>query len=109
VGLLLGLDVSHVGVATAVVVRGELDSSTAPELARLLDLLRVAGTRDVALDLGDLEFVDSHGLLALVRLREAFVRVGGSLVVRHPRRLALRLIDALDLHDRLPVEAVVLA
>jgi anti-anti-sigma factor len=99
----LGLDVSHGSPSTTVTVRGELDLSTVPELAQLLDLLLAAGVVRVTLDLGDLAFVDSHGLRAMASLRDAFVAAGGDVVVRHPRRLARRLMDAMALGDRLPV------
>ncbi|HZQ28927.1 MAG TPA: STAS domain-containing protein [Acidimicrobiales bacterium] len=102
-GLHLGLDVSHGYPTTAVTLRGELDLSTAPDLAKLLDLLLATGVLHVTLDLGDLAFVDSRGLRAIASCRDAFVAAGGDLAVRHPRRLARQLLDVLGLAERVPV------
>jgi anti-anti-sigma factor len=48
-----------------VVIRGELDLATAPDLETALSELQEAG-QDVAVDLRELEFMDSTGLRALV-------------------------------------------
>jgi len=48
-----------------VVIRGELDLATAPDLETALSELQEAG-QDVAVDLRELEFIDSTGLRALV-------------------------------------------
>ncbi|MCO1594276.1 STAS domain-containing protein [Micromonospora sp. RHAY321] len=46
---------------------GELDLSTAPELAAAIDRLSDAGERRVLLDLTDLTFCDSTGMAVFVR------------------------------------------
>lgn len=101
----LGLDVSHGGGVTMVTVRGELDAATAPDLDRLLQLLVDAGTVDVALDVGDLGFIDSHGLDAIVQWRARLAAVGGDVLLYRPTRLALRLLEAMGLRDQLRVVA----
>ncbi len=51
-----------------VVVSGELDVATAPELRKLLDDLRENGeTEDLLLDFSDVTFMDSSGIGVLVR------------------------------------------
>jgi anti-anti-sigma factor len=53
------------GPAT-VLVRGELDAATAPELGDRLEEIARSG-RDVDLDLSDTSFIDSAGIRVLVR------------------------------------------
>ncbi len=67
----LGYDVSNHAAGVLVSLSGELDLATAPELAReLLDLIaRPVG--ELTLDLADLTFLDSSGLGALYRTRQA--------------------------------------
>jgi anti-anti-sigma factor len=81
---------------TVLLVRGELDFATAPEL------LRVAAARGgrsrLVIDLGAVTFMDSSGLRALIQLRErAHAQV---LAVRAPRGRVRRLIE-LAAADRL--------
>lgn len=49
-----------------IVVRGELDLSTAPDLAEDLRAARDAGGRSILIDLSDCEFIDSSGLAVIV-------------------------------------------
>jgi anti-sigma B factor antagonist len=54
----------------AVVVTGELDQATLPELQRALDEVIDAGSGALLVDLSDCSFIDSSGLAALVSARE---------------------------------------
>jgi len=101
----LGLDVSQAGPTTVVFVRGELDLATAPDARALLGTLLASGVLDVAVDLGGLEFVDSHGLAALAAAADDFAAAGGRLRLSRPPRLARTVLAASDLADRLPVVA----
>jgi anti-anti-sigma factor len=92
---------------TALVLRGELDLATASEIE---DAARAAGLGGhLVLDLRGLEFVDSAGLAALVRLeREARAGGGGlSCLVApggHVRRVldVTRLAEVLGAREELP-------
>jgi anti-sigma B factor antagonist len=59
------------------VVTGELDAATAPELAAALDAI---GTDDVEVDIAHVGFIDSSGLRALLvaRQRNPSIRVVGA-------------------------------
>ncbi|MFG3558551.1 STAS domain-containing protein [Micromonospora sp. NPDC047557] len=62
--------VSHAerdGGAACLRLAGELDLSTAGELAAAIDKLTAAGERHVLLDLTDLTFCDSTGMAVFVR------------------------------------------
>jgi anti-anti-sigma factor len=52
--------------ATTILVEGELDLSTAPELRRVLGEA-LAGARPVRLDLSGVQFIDSTGLAAIIQ------------------------------------------
>ena len=69
---------------TVVVIRGELDLATAPELERVISERLDAGD-DVVVDLRELAFMDSSGLRVLVA---AHTRIGSGrqqfLIVRPP-------------------------
>ena len=67
----------------AVVVRGEVDMATAPQLRDTLLALVDAGTNDIVLDCRGLEFLDSSGIGVLIAVRK---RLGddGSLTLEAP-------------------------
>ena len=58
----LTLGVAFSAARVVVVVRGELDSFTAPELGGVLAGLADRGHRSVVLDLAECDFVDPAGL-----------------------------------------------
>jgi anti-anti-sigma factor len=73
-----------------VVLRGELDLATAPELEELA-IPRVRGGRHVVLDLRELDFMDSSGVRVLVTLHALAQDGDGDLtVVRGPAGSAVR-------------------
>jgi anti-anti-sigma factor len=82
-----------------VIVRGELDIATAPEL---LARLPGAGTRahgNVLLDLDEVTFIDSSGLEALLT---AHRRLGEALRIR-PSAACARLFEITGLSGTLPI------
>lgn len=84
---------SPAGPGDSLVVRldGELDISTAPQLAARIDELLDAGIRHLVVDVSGLTFVDVSGLRAIIALRTQgrqqliAVRVAGA--SRHMRRV----------------------
>jgi anti-sigma B factor antagonist len=85
------------GTAT-VVVTGDVDCYTSPQLRSTLVALVEEGARHVVLDLGTTQFVDSTGLSVLVgglkRLREH----GGTMVLKSPTAATSRLLELTGLH-----------
>jgi anti-anti-sigma factor len=71
-------------------VGGELDVATAPELKRILGTMSSAG--DITLDLTFLRFADEAGLQLLLSTAE---RLDGSLVLTAPPDTLLRLLGLL--------------
>jgi anti-anti-sigma factor len=74
------------------IVAGELDIATTPELSRMLDRLRAHG-HPVVLDLAAVTFMDSTGLNALLAARMDAERDGWEFRIHRPssavRRVAL--------------------
>ena len=68
------VEVSGDHAAPVVVVRGEIDVATSPQLRNELNALVARGAQHITIEFGDVSFVDSSGLGVLVgtykRLRE---------------------------------------
>ena len=96
----LEFSVSVVSVddTATVVVSGDLDCYTAPQLRSTLVALVEEGARQITLEVGSTQFVDSTGLSVLVgglkRLREH----GGNLMLKDPTPATLRLFQITGLH-----------
>jgi anti-sigma B factor antagonist len=102
-----GLEVRHFGSRTVIVVGGDLDVLTAPQLRDRLIQVVEAGRRFLFVDLSDCQFIDSSGLSALVTGHKRVNSVGGQLDLVCPPGNVRRLIEvvALDqvftIHDHL--------
>lgn len=86
------------GDVPVVAVSGEVDVYSAPALKDNLTELLQSGVTSVIVDLGNVAFLDSTGLGALVEARAATSEAGGSLalVCNHERILKLFTITGLD-------------
>jgi anti-sigma B factor antagonist len=103
------LSISVSGEAVSrIELKGELDIYTSPKLSAVLSDLLEQGCIHIILDLSRLQFIDSAGLVTLVRHNENAVRAGGSLILLNPGaqlRKVLRL-TALDRHLRIEFNGV---
>lgn len=79
-----------------VLIRGEVDAVTAPELAATVDALPATITT-VELDLTAVGFIDSTGIGVMATLLNRLEPIGGRLVVRNPSSLVVRLLTVTDL------------
>ncbi len=86
--------------SVVLVVEGELDPSTSPQLAERLEDDVVAG-RTVVLDLSGVQFVDSSGLRTLIG---ASSRLGDRLVIRQPSAVVTRLFELTGIADHFVVD-----
>jgi anti-sigma B factor antagonist len=91
------------------VLAGELDLATAPELAGVIDQLVAQGPRDVALDLSGLSFIDSSGIAVLVDAQHRLTEQGRHLSIRAARRSALRVFEIAGLVEFLDVQPEIVA
>jgi anti-sigma B factor antagonist len=77
------ISTSEQGGRTVVLVQGELDLATAPQLEEVVTE-RLAAGDEVVLDLRELAFMDSTGLRVLVRAHASVADERRFLVVRPP-------------------------
>jgi anti-sigma B factor antagonist len=89
-----------------VVLDGELDIVTAPDLAQRLAPVARTGS-DLVLDLAAVRFCDCAGLNTFLRLRRLACASGGSLHLAAPTAVVRRLIMLVQLDEVLPLAASV--
>lgn len=85
---------SHVcGRAATVVVKGELDSASAPRFADEIRRLLSESAVHVTVDLEATAFVDLSGLRALIAALSTARRHGGDLVLQAPPKSLQKLLE----------------
>jgi anti-sigma B factor antagonist len=89
-----------------VVLRGELDVAVAMRVVAELAVV-AARESDIIVDLTGLEFIDSSGLAALVRVRKHARQAGGDLLLAAPQQQVLRVLALTRLIDVFSVHACV--
>lgn len=80
-----------------VVVRGEVDAHTAPQLRAVISGALDDGMRHVEIDASGLDFIDSTGIGVMVEVIRRTGPVGGSLAVRGASAELRRLLTITDL------------
>jgi anti-anti-sigma factor len=90
--------------SAVIVLVGELDMDTVPELTQVLDPLVENGPPEVVLDFSGLSFIDSAGLTALVGAQNRLNEQNRRLVVRSPRSQAVRVFEIVGLSDFIGLE-----
>jgi anti-anti-sigma factor len=86
-----------------VLLAGELDASTAGGLYEEFARLSREGVVHVALDLTDLEFIDSTGISAIIAEHKRTASAGGELIILTPHRNVRRVFEVTGLMDVLDV------
>ena len=86
------LDTSDRGDLTVVSVKGEVDLYTAPSLKESVADLVTSGRSKIAVDLGEVEFMDSTGLGVLIGALKRCKEAGGSLTLIAPREPVLKVL-----------------
>jgi anti-sigma B factor antagonist len=96
----LGLEVSVAGGRAVVVVRGDVDAHTAPELEVALQELPLAGVGTLEVEMAEVASLGSVGLTVLVEAQRRCEQAGVELVLCHVRDSVWRLFEVTGL-DRL--------
>ncbi len=78
---------------------GEADAAAGPLLAHALTQATAYGHTRIAIDLTDLEFIDTCCLSILFDTHESLRDLGGDLVLRSPQPPVRRLLDILQRDD----------
>ena len=93
------------GVVT-IALSGELDMATAPILTDNLAPFEGNGVSTIVLDLQDLTFIDSSGLLAFLEARRRAMSNGHRLLLSGPSPVARRLIEVTGTQSLLDEQGV---
>jgi anti-sigma B factor antagonist len=88
---------------TVLVLAGDVDLATSPELRERIEEAGVGGGT-VVIDLREVRFMDSPGLGTLIYCRQALERYGATLVVRSPQGHVRELFDVVQLASVLSIE-----
>ena len=88
-----GVSIVQVDGHSNVRVTGEIDLATATELRQRLNSVIAAGTGDLDLDLADVTFLDSSGLVVLLAARQGLHDKHHRLTVRNPSTRVLRVFE----------------
>lgn len=99
---MLSIDVHQQAERHTMVLSGELDIATAGELEERAKQLCAGPARELVLDLGGLEFIDSSGLNAILRVRTLCQEHMCNLSLTPGERPVQRLFEVTRLIDRLP-------
>jgi anti-sigma B factor antagonist len=94
-----GVSIVQIDGHTKVRVTGEVDLATATELRQRLEAVIAVGTGDLDLDLCDVTFLDSRGLVALLAARQALHDKDQRLRVLNPSKPVLRVFELSGLLD----------
>ncbi len=80
-------------------LRGELDSSSAPELSGLLDAVIASGYPLIVMDLAGLDFMAGAGIEVIARAARRMAALDGQLCIRSPSAVVRRLLDGTGTSD----------
>lgn len=95
------VEVRREGRVAVIVVQGELDLASSPELEEQLERASNSGTELLVIDLRELEFMDSTGLSVIVRTHQRLVEQGRELSLVKGSPQVQRLLDVTGVAERL--------
>jgi anti-anti-sigma factor len=81
---------------------GELDIATVPRLREVTEAIIAGGVRQLTIDLGPLEFLDSSGLREFIVLRDRADAEGWVLALLRPAQPALSVFRITRAEENLP-------
>ena len=84
-----------------IVVAGDIDAHTCPDLASELDPL--PGSGDVRLDVADVGFIDSSGLRVIIDAHQLAETGDRKLVIERPSKSVSRILEISGLKDHLHI------
>lgn len=100
---MLDLDTKHDGNTSTVLVKGEVDLESSPEL--WTDLQQTVKTdRLVRIDLSGVDYMDSTGVAVLVRALKQAQQVNASITLVHPSPRVQAVLDLARLSQLFTIE-----
>ena len=103
-GNLFSADLVHLDVDAVVVLLGELDLESAPQLAQILDTLVRHGSPEIVVEYSGLSFMDTSGIAVLVEAQSRLGQQDRRLIVRRPQPNVLRVLEITGLVEFLIVD-----
>ena len=101
----LRIEVANTTSPTMVVLTGEVDLSNARRLREVLLSIANSGEHRIIIDLGNVTFMDSTGLSALVGARKRFQSLErGEIILRSPAPTVLKVLEMTGLMRVFTVE-----
>jgi anti-anti-sigma factor len=97
------VEVRSEGTAAVIVVHGELDLASGPELEQVLDRVAEQPTELLIIDLREVDFMDSTGLSIIVKAHQRFADEGRKLGLVKGSPQVQRLLDLTGVAERLPL------
>ena len=82
---------------------GELDTATAAQLFEMFAELAREGIKHVALNLAELEFIDSTGISVVVAEHKRVDSMGGELIIFSPRPRVRKVLEVTGLGNYLNI------
>jgi anti-anti-sigma factor len=98
------LVVDERGVDASVILTGELDEVSVPELDGVIRTLTATGVSRLTLDIAGLELITSAGIDFLVAITRNLRDHSGDVVIRKPSPQAARLFEIVGLSDFLTLQ-----
>lgn len=86
-----------------VLLRGDLDMSSAERFGEVTRLLHSNGTPKLVIDLSELDFVDSSGLREFVVAQRRQREIGGEVVLHAPKAKIRRVLEIVGLDRTLTI------
>lgn len=80
-----------------VLVQGDVDAATSPQLRAVVDAMVAEGVTDLELDLSELGFLDSTGIGVIAHTVRSLQGGGGTLTLRNVSSMVRRLLYVTDL------------
>ena len=102
----MDLNISECGGQAVVTLSGELDVADAARVVAAL-AVTVVRQRQIIVDLAGLEFIDSSGLAALIRIRKQARHAGGDVLIAAPQHQVLRVLAVTRMLDDFSIYASV--
>ena len=89
-----------------VVVRGELDLATSPQLRSRLDHVISSTVGDLSIDVASVRYIDSSGLATLLWAHDRLALMGRHLNLLNPSAQVVRLLEICGVSDLFAVDCV---
>jgi anti-anti-sigma factor len=99
----LEISVTAGELGTVMVLTGETDLATTPDLCRELTALLATGARHMTVDVSALTFADSTSIQALMLAGLTLQRRGGALALLSPQPAVTRLLYLMDADQTLTI------